>query len=428
MDQQQKTTTSSTNYTSHDLKSEEIERYGRQLITPGIGVSGQVKLVRARVLVVGCGGLGCPVALYLASAGIGTIGLVDYDTVEVGNLHRQIGHNESRIGVPKSDSLAQQLKSINHLVQVEPYNLIFTSETALEIVKKYDVIIDASDNVATRYLINDACVLAGKPLVSGSALKWDGQITVYNYNNGPCYRCLFPTPPPPETVTRCSDGGVLGPIVGVIGSLQALEAIKIITENKEGVLSGKLLIYDGSVCSFRTVRIRGKQSSCTICGTSPSITQLIDYTQFCRSNYSESAGPVADRLEQSRIITVNQYNEILEKQLDHLLIDVRPKIQYEICSLPNSLNIPIEEIHKPESIELIKETVSTRINNTETTTTTISNNNIMDLPIYVVCRRGNKSQDAIKILEEKLNNYTFKHIKDGLQGWNQEIDNSFPIY
>ncbi|EGC39582.1 hypothetical protein DICPUDRAFT_147648 [Dictyostelium purpureum] len=406
----------------HSLNSNEIERYSRQLITPDIGVQGQMKLCASRVLVVGAGGLGCPVALYLATAGVSVLGIVDYDTVEISNLHRQIGHQESSTGVPKAVSLANTIKSINSLVTVNTYETTFTSETAMDIIKNYDIVVDASDNVATRYLINDACVLSKKPLVSGSALKWEGQVTVYNYENGPCYRCIFPTPPPVDTVTKCSDGGVLGPIVGVIGSLQALETIKIITNNKEGVLSGRLLIYDGMSAVFRTVRIRGRQPHCSVCGDNPTVTQLIDYTEFCRSNYSEAAGKVDDRVEHHNIITVQQYNEVIKSNKNHLLIDVRPSNQFEICSLPNSENIPIEVIDKQESIDKIEKLINDKINSNEDS----------ELSVYLLCRRGNKSQDAIKILDEKLkisrDKVKIQHIKDGLLGWNESIDSSFPYY
>ncbi|KAM9968541.1 hypothetical protein ACTFIW_007691 [Dictyostelium discoideum] len=413
----------------HTLKPNEIERYGRQLITPDIGVSGQMSLCNSSVLIIGAGGLGCPVALYLSSAGIGTLGLVDYDTVEISNLHRQIGHRESSKGISKAVSLSKTISELNSLIKVNTYETTFTSETAMEIIKNYDIVVDASDNVATRYLVNDACVLTGKPLVSGSALKWEGQITCYNYNNGPCYRCIFPTPPPVETVTKCSDGGVLGPIVGVIGSLQALEVIKILTNNKEGVLSGRLLIYDGMSAVFRTVRIRGKQSGCNVCGDKPTVTQLIDYTQFCHSNYSESAGKVDDRVDKTLIITVEQFNQSI-KNNNHLLIDVRPKIQFDICSLPNSNNIPIEEIDKKESIEIIEKLIKEKVENNNNNNNENSNND--ELSVYLVCRRGNKSQDAVKILDEKLKEFRDKfkllHIKDGLLGWNESIDDSFPIY
>ncbi|VDI69106.1 adenylyltransferase and sulfurtransferase [Mytilus galloprovincialis] len=212
---------------SDNLSNEQIGRYSRQLILPEIGVKGQLSLSRTSVLIVGAGGLGCPSAVYLAAAGVGRIGIVDYDEVELNNLHRQILHTEKRVGTPKSSSVASSCTQLNSLVECIPYHLQLDSTNALRLIKQYDVVLDATDNVATRYLLNDACILANKPLVSGSALRFEGQLTIYNYEGGPCYRCLYPKPPPPETVTNCSDGGVLGVIPGIIGCMQALEAIKI---------------------------------------------------------------------------------------------------------------------------------------------------------------------------------------------------------
>ncbi|EFA77552.1 molybdenum cofactor synthesis 3 [Heterostelium album PN500] len=407
-------------YKLHGLNNSQVGRYGRQLITPGVGVAGQEALLAAKVLVVGAGGLGCPIAMYLAGAGVGTIGIVDYDTVEVGNLHRQIGHNELKEGHAKAVSLATACQQLNSSISVIPHTVTFTSDTALDLIARYDIVVDASDNVATRYLINDASVLANKILVSGSALKWDGQVTVYHYNNGPCYRCLFPVPPPAETVTRCSDGGVLGPIVGVIGSLQALEVIKIITNNSDGVLSGRLMLYDGLAGTFKTVKIRSRQPGCVVCGDNPTLTELIDYPQFCSSPYSDKSSKVDDRIEDELIMTCKQYKSILDTNKKHILLDVRPKNQFEICSLPNSTNIPIDELSRESSIKTIEELA-------------INENEI--LPIYIVCRRGNKSQDAATILGNKLNStekstnsFIIKHIRDGLTGWNEEIDPTFPLY
>ncbi|GAM26684.1 hypothetical protein SAMD00019534_098590 [Acytostelium subglobosum LB1] len=403
----------------HQLENKQIERYARQLITPGVGVVGQQCLLKTRVLVVGAGGLGCPVALYLAGAGIGCIGIVDYDVVEIGNLHRQIGHSERAAAscVAKAKSLAASCMGLNSDITVVAHELTFTSETAMQLVAQYDIVVDASDNVATRYLVNDAAVLSKKPLVSGSALKWDGQITVYNYNNGPCYRCLFPSPPPAETVTRCSDGGVLGPIVGVVGSLQALEVIKIATNNVEGVLSGRLMLYDGLAASFKTVRIRTKQATCVVCGDQPSVTALIDYPQFCSSPYSDKATKVDDRIDASLILTCQEFKQqVLDAQAAHLLLDVRPKQQFDICSLPLSINIPIDDLTKAENINRIEQLVKSAD---------------PPLPIYVVCRRGNKSQDATAILRQRLTDaesLAIKHIKDGLLGWSEQVDQAFPIY
>uniref|UniRef100_A0A8W7PPE1 THIF-type NAD/FAD binding fold domain-containing protein n=1 Tax=Anopheles coluzzii TaxID=1518534 RepID=A0A8W7PPE1_ANOCL len=245
------------------LNNDEIARYSRQIILSEIGVQGQLKLKKASVLVVGAGGLGCPAALYLAGAGIGRIGVLDYDEVELTNLHRQLLHTEATVGLTKVTSVQSYLEQLNSQIEIETHHAQLTSENALALLEPYDVVVDATDNVATRYLLNDACVLLRKPLVSGSALQLEGQLTVYNYRGGPCYRCLFPTPPPPESVTNCGDGGVLGAITGVIGALQALETIKIILSN-EGVLAGRLLLFDGQQSAFRNLKLRPKKPTCAL--------------------------------------------------------------------------------------------------------------------------------------------------------------------
>jgi len=268
------------------LTNVEIDKYSRQLIMPEIGMKGQQTLKNSSVLIVGAGGLGCPSSLYLTGAGVGRIGIVDYDNVKLNNLHRQLLHSEISTGQPKVFSAADSLRKLNSSVEVTPYDIQIDSSNALDIIRQYDVVVDATDNVATRYLLNDACVMASRPLVSGSALQLEGQLIVYSYNNGPCYRCLFPVPPPPETVTNCGDGGVLGAVPGVIGVLQALETVKILLGH-HGVLSKSMLLFDGSDCSFRKVRVRDRNPSCAVCGSEPSVTALIDYEQFCGSKAND---------------------------------------------------------------------------------------------------------------------------------------------
>ncbi|KAK6054317.1 ThiF family protein [Cooperia oncophora] len=300
---------------SHSLSNEQIARYSRQLLIQDFGVKGQQRVSFAKVLVAGAGGLGCPVAMYVAGAGVHTIGIVDYDEVAIDNLHRQVAHKESMIGKSKVESLkefhkraknteANVLCTLNSAVNVVTYNVLLNSSCALDILKPYDIVVDCSDNPATRYLLpfsgrfisrlslfgyllNDACVLLGKPLVSGSALRWEGQLTVYNCIDGsgersPCYRCLFPVPANPAHVTNCSEGGVLGPVVGVIGSLQALEVLKIaagLTPN----FAAKLYLFDGSYGKSRTIQLRQRNKQCDVCGDNPTITELIDYAAFCGS-------------------------------------------------------------------------------------------------------------------------------------------------
>ncbi|XP_014911781.1 adenylyltransferase and sulfurtransferase MOCS3-like [Poecilia latipinna] len=271
------------------LSNEDIMRYSRQLLLPELGVKGQLNLSGASVLIVGCGGLGCPLAQYLAAAGVGRLGLLDYDEVELSNLHRQVLHGEENQGQAKALSAARAVKRLNSTVECIPYHLQLSPENALQLIQQYDIVADCSDNVPTRYLVNDACVLSGKPLVSASALRMEGQLTVYNYCGGPCYRCLYPLPPPPETVTNCSDGGVLGVVPGIMGCFQALEVLKI--ASGQGSSCGQqLLMFDAQGFRFRPIRLRPKQADCAVCGESPSVTQLIDYEAFCGSAATDKVG------------------------------------------------------------------------------------------------------------------------------------------
>ena len=253
------------------LSKEQISRYSRQLMMKEIAVKGQLNLINSSVLIVGAGGLGSPAALFLAAAGVGTIGIIDYDNVELSNLHRQIIHSEHKINIHKSSSAAHQISQINSSVRCIPYNATINSTNALALISQFDVILDCSDNVATRYLLNDAAVISKRPLISGSALRMEGQITTYNADqNAPCYRCLFPNPPPPHTVTNCSDGGVLGVVPGLIGSLQALEAINLIA-NKEPTWSKVMGLFDAQTGNLRRIKLRSRQSTCAVCGEDPSI-------------------------------------------------------------------------------------------------------------------------------------------------------------
>ncbi|XP_013163520.1 PREDICTED: adenylyltransferase and sulfurtransferase MOCS3 isoform X3 [Papilio xuthus] len=276
-----------------------IERYSRQILLPDIGVAGQEKLCKAKVLIVGAGGLGCPAAVYLAGAGVGEIGIIDYDKVDLTNIHRQILHAECDQNKSKAVSAAETLKSINSNIKITPYMLQLDSSNALDIISKYDVILDCTDNVPTRYLLNDACVMNKLPLISGSALKMEGQLTIYGYRSGRnqnekelyqggCYRCLFPNPPPAETVGSCSANGVAGPIPGVIGALQSLEAIKLIVgQTRDKLLVERFLIFDGDDVTFRTVKLRSRDPNCPMCSENPKITNLIDYEVFCKSQAKE---------------------------------------------------------------------------------------------------------------------------------------------
>ncbi|XP_049963561.1 adenylyltransferase and sulfurtransferase MOCS3 isoform X1 [Schistocerca serialis cubense] len=404
------------NFEGTKLSNEEIGRFSRQIIVPGIGVKGQLALKTSSVLIVGAGGLGCPSALYLAGAGVGHIGIIDYDEVELNNLHRQLLHSEASLGTPKVESAVEALKRLNSGVQVTPYHIQLDSQNALEIVKKYDIVVDATDNVATRYLLNDACVKAGRPLVSGSALQFEGQLTVYNYEDGPCYRCLFPVPPPPETVTNCGDGGVLGAVPGAIGVLQALEAIKIILKIP-GVLSQRLLLFDGSSGIFRNVRLRKKNPDCDVCGENPKITTLIDYEQFCGSRANDKDHKL-QLLDARDRITPLEYRRFLNEGKPHILVDVRPPMEYEICHLDNAINIPLDTLNNETVLCDIKQHIDAKRNKSSS------------LPVIVVCRRGNASQKGVIKLKEHLTEeaVTIRDIIGGLHGWANDVDKLFPVY
>lgn len=315
------------------------------------------------------------------------------------------------------DSASESLKNINENLKISRFPVLINSENALKIISEFDIVIDATDNVATRYLLNDACVLLHKPLVSGSALQMEGQLTVYNHNNGPCYRCVFPTPPPPESVTNCSEGGVLGAIPGVIGVLQALETIKIIL--KQNVLAGYLLLFDGADSTFRKVKLRNANPNCAVCGVNPEITQLIDYEKFCRSRNNDK-NPNLELLPESKRITVDEFNQLRNER--HVLIDVRSECEYRICKLSDSINIPIKKVDSSQSVDKIQSEIDSCLK---------KKGGKDKIPVYVVCRRGNDSQIAVLELEKLFRcNKTveIKDIKGGLHAWARNIDRNFPIY
>lgn len=401
------------------LSNAEIGRYSRQLILPEIGVQGQLKLANASVLVVGAGGLGCPAGIYLAAAGVGKIGFIDYDAVELSNLHRQILHSEGKVGVAKSSSAASACSQLNSHVQCAPHHVQLDSSNALQIIKNYDIVLDASDNVATRYLLNDACILSKKPLVSGSALRFEGQLTVYGYKDGPCYRCLYPKPPPPETVTNCSDGGVLGVIPGIIGSMQALEAIKIAC-GMESSFCQKMLLFDGQEGTFRTIKLRPKQPNCIVCGQRPEITELIDYQQFCGSRPDDKEKSLSLLGCEDRI-SVQEYKEVLDLGQKHVLVDVRMPVEMEICQLPAEVyNLPVNCLDREDHLASLRNHIVSKSAGVQN----------QAFPVYVVCRRGNDSQIAVQKLKNHIKSDTikFKDISGGLYAWAKHIDTEFPVY
>ena len=405
------------------LCKNDIARYSRQLILSELGVKGQLALGQTSVLIVGCGGLGCPAAIYLAGAGVGRLGLVDHDVVELNNLHRQILHGEAaaRTNTLKAVSAASSCRKLNSRVTCNVHCVRLSSSNALDIIGQYDIVVDATDNVATRYLLSDACVLSGRPLVSGGALRLEGQLTVYNHHGSPCYRCLYPQPPPAEMVTNCSDAGVLGPVVGIIGSLQAVEVIKIAT-SVGNPFAGRLLLYDGLDGMFRCVRVRGRQKSCAACGDSPTITSLIDYETFCGASAADKC-PNRTLLSPSERITASAYAAFVETGKSHLLVDVRTPVELEITKLPTTThNVPMGEFAKLEGC-------SSMLNDLHADVLERVAGD-MSVPLFVVCRRGNDSQVAVKKLQSFFGDVsvTIQDIIGGLTAWSCDVDKSFPVY
>jgi sulfur-carrier protein adenylyltransferase/sulfurtransferase len=380
---------------SIQLDKDEYQRYSRHIILPEIGLEGQKRLKAASVLCIGTGGLGSPLLLYLAAAGIGRIGIVDFDVVDSSNLHRQIIHGTSWIGKPKIESARNRILEINPACQVDLYNTILTSANALEIMAPYDVIIDGTDNFQTRYLTNDACVLLNKPNVYGSIFRFEGQASVFNYQDGPNYRDLFPEPPPPGMVPSCAEGGVLGVLPGIIGIIQATEAIKIIL-GKGTTLSGRLLVYDALNMKFRELKIG-------LLPERPVIDKLIDYDQFC--------GIKQEPQETMEIkeITVRELKEIIDSPefANYLLIDVRNPNEYDIAKIPGSVLIPLPDIESGQGVEKVKQLLNGH-------------------QLIAHCKMGGRSAKALAILAQ--NGIDGLNVKGGINAWSQEIDQSIPQY
>ena len=348
------------------LSREELLRYSRHLILPEVGVDGQLKLKSARVLLVGAGGLGSPTALYLAASGVGTLGIVDFDAVDLTNLHRQVIHGTSDVGRSKLDSAAEAIHEVNPNVQVVKQEILLSSENALEILSGYDLVVDGTDNFPTRYLVNDACVLLGKTNVYGSIFRFDGQATVFCTPGGPCYRCLYPEPPPPGMVPSCAEGGVLGVLPGIIGLIQATEAVKLILGVGEPLI-GRLVLYDALAMSFRELKIR-RDPACPICGDLPSITALIDYNQFC------GIKPITNEPVAYHEIESSTLNAMFQSGEDFVLLDVREPDEFEVSRIPGSILIPLGDVRN-------------RLNELNPSTKTV-----------VHCRSGMRSAKACEIL------------------------------
>ncbi|XP_058090172.1 adenylyltransferase and sulfurtransferase MOCS3 [Magnolia sinica] len=398
-----------------------IYRYSRQLLLPSFGVEGQSSLLKSSILVVGAGGLGSPALLYLAACGVGCLGIVDNDVVELNNLHRQIIHTEAYIGQSKVKSAAAACRAINSTIQIVEHREALRPANALDIVSKYDVVIDATDNAPSRYMISDCCVVLGKPLVSGAALGLEGQLTVYNYDGGPCYRCLFPAPPPTTACQRCSDSGVLGVVPGVIGCLQALEAIKVVSAIGEP-LSRRMLLFDALSGRIRIVKIRGRSSHCEVCGQDAAFTRQLfqdfDYEKFTQSPMSTVVPPKLNLLPESARISCKEYKDRIANGEAHVLVDVRPSHHFKISALPMSLNIPLSSL-EGKLLEIHSALKEQEEGSGLDSGTRVS--------LYVICRRGNDSQRAVQYLH-KMGLSLAQDIIGGLESWAQDVDPSFPTY
>jgi sulfur-carrier protein adenylyltransferase/sulfurtransferase len=381
---------------ANDLSKEEILRYSRHLIMPEVGMDGQRKLKGASVLIIGAGGLGSPLALYLAAAGVGRLGLVDFDVVDFTNLQRQVIHGTADVGRSKLDSARERIEAVNPNVRVDTFDTRITSRNALELIRPYDVIIDGTDNFPTRYLVNDACVLLGKPNVYGSIFRFDGQASVFWAARGPCYRCLYPEPPPPGLVPSCAEGGVLGILPGVIGLIQATEAVKLIIGQGEPLI-GRLLLYNALAMTFREMKLR-KDPACPICGKNPTIQALVDYEEFC------GLRPAKEDTSAARAaVGAGDLKKELDAGRNIFLLDVREPHEWDICRIPGARLVPLGEI-------------GNRIGEMD-----------RQADIVCYCRSGGRSARAVKLLGE--NGFSrVRNLTGGILAWSDQVDPSIPKY
>jgi adenylyltransferase/sulfurtransferase len=375
------------------LTKDEILRYSRHLIMPEVGTEGQLKLKAAKVLLVGTGGLGAPLGLYLAAAGVGRIGLVDFDVVDFTNLQRQVIHGTSDVGRKKLDSAADRMREINPFVRIDKHEVALSSDNALGILRDYDIVVDGTDNFPTRYLVNDACVLLGKPNVYGSIFRFEGQATVFAYAGGPCYRCLYPEPPPPGLVPSCAEGGVLGILPGTIGLIQATETVKLILGIGEPLV-GRLLLYDALAMRFRQLKLR-KNPECPVCGEHPTVTKLIDYQQFCGIPQQPPAAVEGD-------IDAVEVKARIDRGDSFVLIDVREPHEYQICRIPYAKLIPLGQLPQ-------------RVNELD-----------RDIEIVAHCKSGMRSAKAVDLLKKA--GYRARNMKGGILAWSDKVDPSVPKY
>jgi len=378
------------------LSKEEILRYSRHLIMPEVGMDGQLKLKQAKVLCIGAGGLGSPLALYLAAAGVGRLGIVDFDVVDFTNLQRQIIHDTSDVGRLKIESAKDTIADINPNVEVVAHETRLTSENALDIFRDYDIVADGTDNFPTRYLVNDACVLLGKPNVYGSIFRFEGQATVFYAKEGPCYRCLYPEPPPPGMVPSCAEGGVLGVLPGIVGSIQALETIKLIL-GRGRPLIGRLLLFDALDLKFRELKLR-KNPECPVCGAHPSVTKLIDYEQFCGIRGEE-------HVPETKVpeITAPEVKKMMDERKPFVLVDVREPHEFQICRIPGSTLIPLGDV--PKRMHELSSADE----------------------IVVHCRSGMRSAQAVELLM-KAGFRKIHNLKGGVLAWADQVDPTMPKY
>ncbi len=380
-----------------NLTRDEILRYSRHLIMPEVGIEGQQKLKQAGVLLIGAGGLGSPLGLYLAAAGVGRLGIVDFDKVDFTNLQRQIIHGTEDVGRLKVESARERIQSVNPEVEVKTVNVRLSKENVLDLVAGYDIVIDGTDNFPTRYLVNDACVFQKKPNIYGSIFRFDGQATVFYPFKGPCYRCLYPEPPPPGMVPSCAEGGVLGVLPGIIGVIQATEAVKLIIGKGEPLV-GRLLLYNALKMEFREVKLK-RDPQCIVCGDRPTVKDLIDYEAFCGLTRGEEAQGAASEHD----LSPQEVKDLLEKKRTVVLLDVREPHEYEIVRIEGSRLISLSELHL-------------RTNELDTADT-----------IITYCHHGQRSLQAIKTLEH-FGFKKLKHLRGGIDAWASEIDPDMPRY
>ncbi len=378
------------------LSRDEILRYSRHLIMPEVGMDGQLKLKQSRVLMIGAGGLGAPLGLYLAAAGVGHLGIVDFDTVDFTNLQRQVTFSTTDVGRPKAEAAKERLAAMNPTIEITTHETRLTSENALDLFKDYDIIVDGTDNFPTRYLVNDACVLLGKPNVYGSIFRFEGQVSIFGAPDGPCYRCLYPEPPPPGLVPSCAEGGVLGVLPGIVGSLQAVETIKLILGAGDPLV-GRLLLFDALGMKFRELKLK-KNPECPLCGTNRTITKLIDYEEFCGIRGEEAPAAVTTVPE----ITPKELKQRLDRGDDIFILDVREPHEYQICNI-NGYLLPLGDLPR-------------RVNELDSSR-----------EIVAQCRSGKRSGEAAEFLR-KAGFRKIWNLKGGILAWSDDVDPSMPKY